>query len=208
MPAKRLDPSPVKFHGATNASTFETISNFWISNYFSLPNYLLAPTADVPNASCPLVSIYQIDVLVAALGGLDLAAAAFAAFRARAAAAGHACVHVQAMGFGARNLPAPIAASLQKIGVSSITDYCPQHYQPMSGFPLVDYAAYAESYITRYGELAAQVAPLPYAPNFGTVSRASCAPSHCAPYLPVSSSLSGLRYCMGPQPSHCAERLV
>ena len=167
MPAKRLDDSPVKFHGATNATVFVSLSQYWIDHYFALPNYWHVPVASSAGQGCPLVSIYEIDVLVSALGGLNLAAAAIAGFRARAAAAGHACVHVQAMGFGSRNLPAPIAASLQTVGVDSVTDYCPQHYQGMDGFPLVDYAAFSESYITRYGELAAQVAPLPYAPNFG-----------------------------------------
>ena len=154
------------YHGATNATVFEQLSNYWIANYFGLANYLQRPVS-ANETACPLVSIYEIDVLVTALGGLDLAAAAFAAFRARAAAAGHPCVHMQVMGFGARNLKAPIGPTLQTLGVNSVTDYCPQHYQGMEGFPLVDYASFSSGYIARYGELASQVAPVSYLPNFG-----------------------------------------
>ena len=166
MPAKRHDASPTKFHGRTNASTFTELSDYWINNYFSLPNYMRVPDA-AGAAVCPIVSIYELDVLIQGLGGLDGASAAFIDFRSRAFAAGHACVHIQVMGFGARSLPAPIGVSLQKLGVDSVTDYCPQHYQGMPGFPLVNYTAYSYDYRTRYGELAAQVAPVPYAPNFG-----------------------------------------
>ncbi len=125
MPAKRLSPSPPKFSGATNATVFAELSQYWIDRYFALPNYLTAPVSPTERA-CPLVSIYEINELVESLGGIPEAGAAFADFRARAAAAGHACVHVQVMGFGARALPAPFGASLQAIGVNSVTDYCPQ----------------------------------------------------------------------------------
>lgn len=160
MPAKRNAASPTMYHGAVNASTFEEMTAYWVARYFSQPNYFRV-------AGCPLVSIYEVNVLVGGLGGMGPAAAAIASFRARAAAAGHSCVHIQAMGFGARSLPSPIPASLAALGVNSVTDYCPQHYQSMPGFPLADYAAYTSSYVTRQGELAAQVAPVLYAPNFG-----------------------------------------
>ena len=160
FPAKRRAASPVVFHGATNATVFEALSNYWITTYFPLPNYFTL-------GGCPVVSIYLISVLVDALGGLAPAAAAVAAFRARAAAAGHACVHIQAIGLGARQLPPPVAASLAAVGVDSVTEYCPQHYAPMTSFPLVDYAAYSSGYIADFSAMAAAVAPLPYVPNFG-----------------------------------------
>jgi hypothetical protein len=166
MPAKRLEPPLVMFHGATNATVFALLSDYWITTYFGLENYWRVPVS-AAETECPLVSIYEIDVLVAALGGLDPAAAALAAFRARAAAAGFPCVHIQVMGFGARSLPAPTGLTLQRLGVNSVTDYCPQHYQGMDSFPLVDYAAYSQSYVARYGDLASQVSPLSYWPNFG-----------------------------------------
>jgi len=162
MPAKRRAPSTTMFHGATNATVFAELSQYWIDHYFALPNYFT-----VGARACPLVAVYQIDLLVGSLGGLAPAAAALAGFRARAAAAGHACVHVQAMGLGARHLPPPFAASLATIGVDSVTDYCPQHHFGMDTFPLVDYAAYSANYIASYGALAALVAPVPYVPNFG-----------------------------------------
>jgi len=166
MPAKRLVEQTVMYHGATNLTIFNQLSQYWIDKYFSLPNYLLSPVSE-SNLTCPLVSIYQIDVLVSALGGLELASAAFEDFRSRAYNAGHPCVHIQVMGFGARNLPSPIGLTLQTLGVNSVTDYCPQHYQGMSGFPLVDYSSFSSGYIARYSELASQVSPVAYIPNFG-----------------------------------------
>lgn len=160
FPTKRKAAPVSIFHAATNASVFEAISNYWIDTYFHLDNYF---TVD----GCPLVSIYQINVLVDGLGGMAPAAAALDAFRARAAAAGHACVHVQAIGMGARQLPPPFAASLAALGVGSVTEYCPQHYFGMNTFPLVNYSEYSDTYIAGYGALAALVAPVPFIPNFG-----------------------------------------
>ena len=164
FPAKRRAPQPPIFSGATSPQVFEELSSYWIQRYFGLPNYLTV-------AGCPLVSIYQINVLVDSLGGLAPAAAALAAFRARAAAAGHACIHLQVMGMGARKLPSPLPDTLAALGVSSVTDYCPQHYAGMqpaaSGSPLVNYSAYSRGYVAQYGALAAQVAPVPYVPNLG-----------------------------------------
>lgn len=160
FPAQRKAPNPPIFHGDTNATVFEALSNYWIDKYFHLKNYFQVE-------GCPLVSIYQINVLVDSLGGMGPATTSMAAFRARAAAAGFPCVHVQAMGFGVRRLPLPLAGSMAALGVNSVTDYCPQHYSPMEGFPLVDYPSYSSNYISSYGALAAQVAPVPYIPNFG-----------------------------------------
>jgi hypothetical protein len=160
FPAKRLAPLTPVFHGTANATVFEQLSQYWIDEYFPLPNYFAV-------GGCPLVSVFLIDALVGQLGGMASAAATIAAFRARAAAAGHACVHIMAMGLGARRLPPPLNASLAALGVDSVTDYCPQHHFPMQGFPLADYAAYSSNYISKFGELAALVAPTRYAPNFG-----------------------------------------
>ena len=166
MPAKRLVEQTVMYHGATNSTIFTQITSYWIEKYFSLPNYLTLAISET-EIDCPLVSIYEIDILVQALGGLDLAAAAFANFRVQAASAGHSCIHIQVMGFGARNLVQPIGPTLQTLGVNSVTDYCPQHYQGMPGFPLVDYTSFSNTYISRYTELATQVSPIEYFPNFG-----------------------------------------
>jgi hypothetical protein len=168
FPSKRLDPSPVRFPGAVNSSTFAQISQYWIDNYFVKDNYLtVSKGTDAGTTTCPLVSIYLVDGLVDGLGGVANTAAAFADFRQRATTAGFECVHIQAMGFGARGLPSPIPATLQQLGVDSVTDYCPQHIANMPTFPLTDYSAYMGGVINQYPALAEQVAPVPYAPNFG-----------------------------------------
>jgi hypothetical protein len=64
-------------------------------HYLTQPNYYRVPDLRSPNSThtCPLINIYQLDVLVEGLGGMAPAAAAVAAFRARAAAAGLPCIH-------------------------------------------------------------------------------------------------------------------
>ena len=67
-------------------------------------------------------------------------------------------------GVGARS--ATGHAALAALGVGSVTDYCWQHYQGMDKFPITPYAEYAAGALARVPALAAEVAPLPYIPNF------------------------------------------
>lgn len=152
------------FHGAMDAPTFATMTDYWIAHYLTLPNYYTVPDPANASRACPLVNIYLLDALVEGLGGLAPAAQAVAAFRARAAAAGLPCVHLQADGIGARS-PAGHAA-LAALGIGSVTDYCWQHYEPMTEFPLTPYPEYAARALARVPALAAEVAPLPYIPTF------------------------------------------
>ena len=139
-PAKRSTPRPTQFTGAVDAPTFTKMTDYWIANYLKLPNYYRVPDLSTtsPDRVCALINVYMIDTLVAGLGGLDQTAAAVADFRARAAAAGVPCIHLQAEGFslhnvGSKSIPEVIAA----LGIDSVTDYCWQHYLEMKGFPIV-----------------------------------------------------------------------
>jgi hypothetical protein len=140
QPAKRDSPRFTQFIGALDAPTFKAMTDYWIANYLTLPNYYRVPDLRTtsPDRVCALINIYMIDTLVDGLGGLDQTASAVADFRARAAAAGVPCIHLQAEGFslhnvGRKSVPDVIAA----LGINSVTDYCWQHYLGMSGFPLV-----------------------------------------------------------------------
>jgi hypothetical protein len=110
------------FHGAMNASVFTEMTQYWIDNYLTLPNYYRVPDPTNSSSKCPLINIYQATVLVDGLGGHAAAAAAMASFRARAAAAGVPCLHIQAEGFNVRG--ADSAGVIASLGVQSITDYC------------------------------------------------------------------------------------
>lgn len=167
MPAKRKDPSPVRFNATVDVPTWTTLSQYWIDRYFPDSAYYRAPNITDPTGpSCPLVSIYLVSELVSGFGGVARTAAAFADFRRRAAQAGFPCVHIQAIGFGVRSLPEPLPTTLETLGINSVSDYCWQHYEGMDGFPLADYAGYSSKAISRYPDLAAQVEPIPYIPNF------------------------------------------
>lgn len=168
MPAKRYDPSPVRFTGAVNLSTFQTLSQYWIDNYFSLPNYYTAPIIGTNDTLCPLVSIYELSTLVQGLGGINATAKAITDFRNRALAKGFPCVHIQVMGFGVRStFPKPYGTTLTYLGINSVTDYCFQHYQGFSTFPLENYTDYSTKAINQYSSLGEEMTPIPYIPNFG-----------------------------------------
>jgi hypothetical protein len=167
MPARRgfgAGKGAPMFHGAMNATVFTEMTQYWIDNYLTQPNYYSVPDATDPSRSCPLINIYMAADLVAGLGGAGVAAAAMASFRARAATAGIPCLHIQAEGFNARGADGP--AAIAALGVGSITDYCWQHYTTMNTFPITPYADYAAAAIARIDGLAKEAAPLPYIPNF------------------------------------------
>jgi hypothetical protein len=113
------------FHGAMNASVFSVMTNYWIDNYLTLPNYYRVPDPTNATRTCPLINIYMVNALVDGLGGHAAASAAMASFRARAAAAGVPCLHIQAEGFDVRHNGGAVA--LAALGVNSVTDYCWQH---------------------------------------------------------------------------------
>jgi hypothetical protein len=164
FPAKRLQvPAPL-FHGKMDAPTFATMTTYWIQNYLHLPNYYTVPNPQNASVRCPLINIYLLDKLVEGLGGLPAAVAAFSSFRTSAANAGISCLHIQADGVGVRS--ATGKAALTSLNIGSVTDYCWQHFQGMPDFPLTEYAPYAAASLARLPELKAEVAPLPYVPNF------------------------------------------
>jgi hypothetical protein len=166
MPARRGEGAKgtPMFHGAMNASVFAVMTQHWIDNYLTLPNYYRVPDPTNSSLTCPLVNIYMAGALVDGLGGHAAASAAMASFRARAAAAGLPCLHIQAEGFNVRG--AGGAAVIAALGVGSVTDYCWQHYQAMDTFPITPYADYAAKAIAKIDSLAQETAPLPYIPNF------------------------------------------
>ena len=167
MPARRGEgagrAAPM-FHGAMNATVFATMTQFWIDNYLTLPNYYRVPDPANASRACPLINVYMAANLVAGLGGAGAASAAMASFRARAAAAGVPCLHIQAEGFNIRGADGP--AAIAALGVGSVTDYCWQHYQGMGEFPITPYADFAAAAIARIDSLSKETAPLPYIPNF------------------------------------------
>ena len=164
FPAKRLQASAPLFHGKMDAPTFTTMTDFWIQNYLQLPNYYSVPSLLNASLRCPLVNIYLLDKLVEGLGGLPAAVDAFSSFRSRAANVGISCLHIQADGIGVRSVTGK--AALTSLNISSVTDYCWQHFQGMPDFPITEYAPYADASLARLPGLRAAVAPLPYVPNF------------------------------------------
>lgn len=168
QPAKRNAPQPTQFYGAVDNETFTRMTAYWIQNYLVLPNYYRVPDlkSDSPERVCALVNVYLVSTLIDGLGGLANTAAAVASFRAAAAAAGIPCIHLQVEGFGLKPYGAQIPEIIDALGISSVTDYCWQHYRGMSGFPITDYASYAAASIADYAAQAEAFKPAPYVPNF------------------------------------------
>lgn len=110
-----LEGAPPMCAGALSPDAFERFTDKVVADYFSRPNYLRFGGA-------PYFSVWDLDPVLAGLGGLDAAAAAFARFRAKARAAGHAGIHLNAMQkrLGTGLDPRAVCAALQ---VDSVTDY-------------------------------------------------------------------------------------
>jgi hypothetical protein len=116
--------------GAVNRTTFETIAQRLIDQYFSLPNYYTI-------GGEPVFQIYDLANLLRGLGGADETAQAFTWFRAQAKKAGLPGLHLQLTqwsdttfnlsGFdgGAKATTAEI---IDKLGFDSMTHYQFAHF--------------------------------------------------------------------------------
>lgn len=114
-----------------------------------------------------LITLYLLYDLVQDLGGLDAAAAAFAAFRAAAAQRGIPCIHLQAQDYGVHPFgPSNWPAALAALGIDSVTAYTWIHNTSPQTFPLTDYDQYAAASMAYWPTAEAQFAPVPYVPNF------------------------------------------
>jgi hypothetical protein len=163
-PAKFRDKPETLAVGRVSKAAFERLTDHVITTYFAQPNYLHMGGA-------PYFSIYEIGTFIAGMGGIEGAKVALDSFRARAKAAGHLGVHLNAVVWGVSVLPSEVALKdpaqvVQTLGFDSVTSYVwVHHYDPNThGFPRGSYAQAAERNSALWETYRAQF-PVPYHPN-------------------------------------------
>ena len=165
--------------GKVSRAAFDKMVDHVISTYLCRPNYLCIHGE-------PYFSIFDLRTLISGLGGLDEAAEALNSFRSRCKNAGLAGLHLNAMAgdvgstVGLLNLDISMAQLIERLGLSSVTDYCFIHqYDPSQhGFPRGSYehAALANQNAC---DLSGDRFAVPYFPNvsMGWDCSSRCEPS-------------------------------
>ena len=158
------EPPAVLTSGRVSQESFEHLTEYVITHYFSQPNYL---TIDGE----PYFSIFELAAFVDGLGGLAGADLALERFRAKTIAAGFPGLHLNTMVPTTNNLPGGASLAnpdqaLAQLRFSSVTSYnWHQLYTPPKGaFPTVNYKDVAEHNYAAWTELTKRF-PMPYYPG-------------------------------------------
>lgn len=162
QPDRTHPQQPLHYPGAVSPAAFVRITGDIIAHYFKHPGYWRLNDA-------PYFSIYDLDRLVAGLGGAKQTREALDDFRARARAAGIERLHLNTVTWGLDTLaqrgdfPDPQAA-VDALGFDSVTTYAWVHHDMFSGAPATPYADAAERI---YGEWQRwhDILRVPYHPN-------------------------------------------
>jgi len=153
------------FNGQINRPTFDHMTDYIISRYFSQPNYLrMQATPGGP--TCAFFSIYELPTFVAGQGGTAQARAALDAFRAKAKAAGEACLHI-----GTQSAYEDTAL-VKALGIDSTANYCWYHttgnvLNNPKNFPVTPHAAMLTGSVQAWHDMTSKwsAVGLPYIPN-------------------------------------------
>jgi len=161
-PAKLNTTPPVLYKGAVTRATFDGMTDYIISKYFSHPSYWKIDGA-------PYFSIYELYRLVQGLGGVDPARQALGEFRRKTKAAGFRDLHLNAVTWGVQILPGEQqikepAKLLSHLEFNSGTSYVWIHHAQLPDFPVTAYA-YAAKKAQEYWQRASGEIGLPYHPN-------------------------------------------
>eukprot|EP00037_Helgoeca_nana_P033810 m.419521 g.419521 ORF g.419521 m.419521 type:complete len:462 (+) comp31601_c0_seq1:62-1447(+) len=115
----------LQFDGYMNASVYTGGFRYIVDTYFHHPNHYRVPTPlrNGTVAQCPYFSIYQLDYLVAGVGGSAAAETVLTAFRDYAESQG-TCVHFAVMVAGSAKSISSQTAQFKALDVASATSYC------------------------------------------------------------------------------------
>jgi hypothetical protein len=152
------------FQGKVSAPTWNTIMDLVIERYFKRENYWKFEGK-------PYFSIYDISAFLDSFGSVEAARAGLDQFRQKVVAAGFPGLHVNAILWGAPNLPGgKTPADWPKLSVDlaldSLTGYTWVHHGALNyeTFPVCQYAEGRDKYI-KFWEESTKHYPVPYFPN-------------------------------------------
>lgn len=165
-PAK-LSASPyqdaiVEYPGAVSGATFDRLTDHVVNTYFLHPSYWLID-------GCPYFSVYDLNQLVAGLGGVAAAARALAQFREKTRAAGFPDAHLNAVVWNQAILPGEKALAglpqlVAALGFDSFTSYVWIHHDVLRTFPATDYNEACDRYVAYWDQVESEYT-IPYFPN-------------------------------------------
>jgi hypothetical protein len=150
------------YRGTVTPQTFDRMTDYIISAYFSRPNYWLVD-------GCPYFSIYELFRFIEGMGGKEQARAALERFRAKVKKAGFRDLHLNAVVWGVQILPGEKelknpAELLDYLSFTSSTSYVWVHHAGLDRFPETDYKVVEDRYFEWAGEYVKSVKQ-PYYPN-------------------------------------------
>ncbi len=150
------------YPGKFTLETFQTVTDLAIEQYFKHPSYWKI-------AGAPYFSFYDLNMLIASLGGVEAAGEALLRFREKTKQAGFPDLHLNQVLWNLGILPGETsprnpAELLPSLGFDSFTSYVWIHHVPLESFPETDYNAVSRKYMQYWEEIESKIA-LPYFPN-------------------------------------------
>lgn len=158
-------PARVLTSGEVSRTAFEKMVRHITDNYFSQSNYI-----KIDNR--PFFSIYDVDTLVAGLGGVAATKAALEWFDAHVRSAGFTGIHLDVIVRGQNELPGGVEPAadtdrlVSELAFSSASSYVWIHHAEAAavGFPKADWEKVRDLAFESY-ERTADRLPIPFYPN-------------------------------------------
>ena len=154
--------APLFYPGTITPETFDRMTDYIISNYFSRPTYWKID-------GCPYFSIYELFKFVEGMGGKEKARAALEMFRKKVKKAGFKDLHLNAVVWGVQILPNETelknpAELLDFLSFTSTTSYVWIHHVGLDKFPETEYQEVQDKYFS-YCDQYVKTIKQPYYPN-------------------------------------------
>jgi hypothetical protein len=153
---------PLFYSGNITPQTFDRMTDYIISGYFSKPSYWKID-------GCPYFSIYELYRFIESMGGKEKAKEALDKFREKTKKAGFKDLHLNAVVWGVKILPGEKELKnpsdiLDYLSFNSSTSYVWIHHVSLNDFPQTDYNSVQEKYFIFCDQFAGTVKQ-PYYPN-------------------------------------------
>jgi len=155
------DP-PLFYPGKITFETFDKMTDYIISVYFSQPSYWKID-------GCPYFSIYELYRFIEGMGGNEKARAALEMFRSKTKKAGFRDLHLNAVVWGVQILPGETELKnpgdlLEYLSFNSTTSYVWIHHVSPDKFPETGYNEVLDKYIDYCSRFTGTIKQ-PYYPN-------------------------------------------
>ncbi len=154
--------APLFYPGTITPETFDKMTSYIISEYFSKPTYWKID-------GCPYFSIYELFKFVESMGGKEKARTALEKFRDKTKKAGFKDLHLNGIVWGVKILPNEKELKkpsdlLDYLSFNSTTSYVWIHHVNLDKFPETEYNAVRDKYISYSNEFSRTIKQ-PYYPN-------------------------------------------